>query len=142
MIATVDEFAAMPWTGGVGQFFGRVRRFDKNGFYGACDPLTGDRLPTDQLPPPDLIIQDELHLISGPLGTVFGLYETALDRLCEQMQLRLANGCGILLVAPRSIALLTIHNLPLKDIKTHTVDIIGSTQKGYGITTSNLCPAR
>jgi hypothetical protein len=84
MIATVDKFAAMPWTGGVGQFFGRVRRYDKNGFYGPCNPLMGDRLPTDQLPPPDLIIQDELHLISGPLGTVFGVYETALDRLCER----------------------------------------------------------
>ena len=36
MIATIDKFAAMPWTGEVGGFFGRVNRFDKNGFYGPC----------------------------------------------------------------------------------------------------------
>ncbi|CAN5337015.1 DISARM system helicase DrmA [soil metagenome] len=82
MIATVDKFAAMPWTGDVGAFFGRVDRHDENGFYGPCEPSAGRPLPSGQLLPPDLIIQDELHLISGPLGTMVGLYETALDELC------------------------------------------------------------
>jgi hypothetical protein len=81
LIATVDKFAAMPWTGEVGGFFGRVQRHDRQGFYGPSEPLAGHPLPDDRLPPPDLVIQDELHLISGPLGTMVGLYETALDEL-------------------------------------------------------------
>ncbi|HET9741888.1 MAG TPA: DISARM system helicase DrmA [Terriglobales bacterium] len=82
MIATVDKFAALPWTGEVGAFFGRVERHDKDGFYGPCEPDRGQKLPQGRLLPPDLIIQDELHLISGPLGTMVGLYESALDELC------------------------------------------------------------
>jgi hypothetical protein len=84
LIATVDKFAAMPWTGEVGAFFGRVQRCDQHGFYGPCQPNVGHALPGGRLLPPDLIIQDELHLISGPLGTMVGLYETALDALCTR----------------------------------------------------------
>jgi hypothetical protein len=83
LIATVDKFAAMPWTGPVGGFFGRVDRYDRNGFYGPCEPNVGAPLPAP-LSPPDLIIQDELHLISGPMGTMVGLYESALDELCAR----------------------------------------------------------
>ena len=81
LIATVDKFAALPWVGESGAFFGNVDRVDEHGFYGASE--TGGR-PLDngwKLDPPDLIIQDELHLISGPLGTVAGLYEAAIDQL-------------------------------------------------------------
>ena len=84
MIATVDKFAALPWTGEVGKFFGKADRYDQNGFYGPVSPGVGRRLESGQLPPPDLIIQDELHLISGPLGTVAGLYETAMDELASR----------------------------------------------------------
>ena len=64
MIATADKFAALPWSGETAQFF-------RGG-----DPVNPK--------PPDLIIQDELHLISGPLGTMAGLYETAIDHLCKR----------------------------------------------------------
>ena len=53
LIATVDKFAAMPWTGPVGGFFGRVDRHDTNGFYGPCQPNVGLPLPSP-LQPPDL----------------------------------------------------------------------------------------
>lgn len=84
LIATVDKFAALPWTGETGALFGLVDRYDKNGFYGACNLGVGRVLETGQLPPIDLIIQDELHLISGPLGTIAGVYETAIDALASR----------------------------------------------------------
>jgi len=97
LLATVDKFAQMPWRGEVQALFGRVEgRCPRHGWLGteaecrgahhatgslpATEPAS---VPTDGLRPPDLVIQDELHLISGPLGTLVGLYETAIDELCE-----------------------------------------------------------
>lgn len=85
LIATVDKFAALPWRGQAGAFFGHVDRADDTGFYGAAEPGAGHALDGGhKLAPPDLVIQDELHLISGPLGTVAGLYEAAIDRLATR----------------------------------------------------------
>lgn len=99
VIATVDKFAQLPWRGETQTLFGRTRtRCERHGMITpdlaatACDARTfhvarGDlpRAGHVEVPaarPPDLIIQDELHLISGPLGSLVGLYETAVDRLC------------------------------------------------------------
>ena len=84
IIATVDKFASMPFVGAVGQLFGKVTSFKpKVGFFGPCDSVKHDAI-AGGLPPPDLIIQDELHLISGPLGTMTGLYETAVEMLASR----------------------------------------------------------
>ena len=80
IVATVDKFANLPWVGETAGLFGRVERSDAEGFYGPTAPGRGAPLK-GPLPPPDLVIQDELHLISGPLGTMVGLYEAAIDAL-------------------------------------------------------------
>lgn len=94
MIATVDKFAMMAWRGQVRTLFGRVsQECERHGLlWPGCECNTGHRasrgLPTaavrsvSPIRPPDLIIQDEFHLISGPLGTMVGLYESAVDELC------------------------------------------------------------
>jgi hypothetical protein len=85
LIATVDKFAGLPFVDQVGAFFDHVNREDEYGFYGAAEPGVGRKLfGNARLLPPALIIQDELHLISGPLGTVAALYEVALDRLASR----------------------------------------------------------
>lgn len=56
LIGTIDKFAQI------------VRRPDVASLFNVAGPTQ-----------PQLILQDELHLISGPLGTLAGLYETALD---------------------------------------------------------------
>ncbi|GAB2574112.1 helicase-related protein [Streptomyces capparidis] len=64
IIATVDKFASLPWRSATGALFNLDRG--------------------DGVKPPELIVQDELHLISGPLGTLTGLYETAVDVLSDR----------------------------------------------------------
>ena len=81
LIATVDKFASLPWEARTGVLLGGADRYHAGGFHGAAEPRAGRRLQRP-LPPPDLVIQDELHLISGPLGTMVGLYESVLDALC------------------------------------------------------------
>jgi len=64
LLGTVDKFAQLPRNKNIGQVLRR----------GGV--------------PPDLIIQDELHLISGPLGSIAGLYEVLIDKLCSVDSIR------------------------------------------------------
>lgn len=66
LFGTVDKFAMIPWKKEIGSFFAAG---------------TNNRAP-------ELVIQDELHLISGPLGTMVGLYEAAIDALCTRNGVR------------------------------------------------------
>ena len=94
MIATVDKFAMMAWRGETCTLFGRAAsECPRHGLLWPEADCSGNHHAQGGLPatmvrnirpirPPDLIIQDEFHLISGPLGTMVGLYETAVDELC------------------------------------------------------------
>lgn len=66
LIGTVDKFAQI------------VRKLETRALFGLRTTHS----------PPDLIIQDELHLISGPLGSIAGLYEVAIDELCRRDAIR------------------------------------------------------
>ncbi|MBV8885534.1 MAG: hypothetical protein JO235_16280, partial [Chroococcidiopsidaceae cyanobacterium CP_BM_RX_35] len=70
VIGTVDKFAQLAWRPEARAIFGIASR--------------GER----QTSPPGLIIQDELHLIAGPLGSVVGLYEPVIEELCTDRRER------------------------------------------------------
>jgi hypothetical protein len=97
VIATVDKFARLAREGEAASLFGFVsKRCGRHGYvhpdYAACTvgshPANGGHpaatvVPVGRLRPPDLIIQDELHLITGALGTAVGLFEVAVETLCS-----------------------------------------------------------
>lgn len=87
LVGTVDKFAMVPWRAETGMLFGRVIGMDGREMIGPGKsiPRGAVRLPQG-LRPPELIVQDELHLISGPLGTMVGLYETAIEELCSRTE--------------------------------------------------------
>lgn len=106
VIATVDKLARLAREGHAATLFGHVaRRCERHGYvprldhrgksdYAGCTLADNGRhqpkaglpaatvRPATRLRPPDLIIQDELHLITGALGTTVGLFETAVDTMC------------------------------------------------------------
>ena len=97
LLATVDKFAQLAWNPRIQALFGHVDRFcPRHGFLTSADdhsvrhnetrgwPAVELRRAEARLAPPDLIIQDELHLISGPLGTLVGIYETVVEGLCTR----------------------------------------------------------
>lgn len=73
LFGTVDKFAALA---------NRVsteksdRNNDSRRLFGKGTGTSVDSLP------PELIIQDELHLLFGPLGSAVGLFEKAIDSIC------------------------------------------------------------
>ncbi|WP_209121163.1 DISARM system helicase DrmA [Alkalihalobacillus sp. BA299] len=130
LIGTVDKFARLPWNGNIATLFGKVDRYcQRHGFIRTGEHHAMSHTPSElygksetkpigQLLPPELIIQDELHLISGPLGSMVGLYETAIDYL--SMYEREGN-----IIRPKVVA--------------STATIRGASQQVQGVFNRDVC---
>jgi hypothetical protein len=92
LISTVDKFAQVPFNPEIGSLFGLVRSYCPTHGFMVDEGHTSvhhsanqrvERIPNG-LRPPDLVIQDELHLINGPLGSMVGLYESSFIAMCKR----------------------------------------------------------
>jgi hypothetical protein len=96
IVATVDKFARLPFEPRASAIFGNVTHYHQiYGFYRTFQHQSGKGehpspsgrsgrnlwVEISRLSPPDIILQDELHLVEGPLGSLVGIYETAIDHL-------------------------------------------------------------
>lgn len=95
IVATVDKLARMPWVPDIKNIFGLGKEKELE---------------------PDLIIQDELHLISESLGTMVALYETAIDYLCSKGEWQ-----------PKIIG----STATIKNAKKHTKDLFNREAKQF-----------
>lgn len=91
LLATVDKLARLPWVGQAASLFGRASHLcAQHGHFSTPDEhrwqfKEGCALSAaDTSCGIDLVIQDELHLISGPLGSLVGLYEIAAEFLASR----------------------------------------------------------
>ena len=84
LFGTVDKFAMIAWQEKAHKFFNSL------------DP---DKLP------PELIIQDELHLLSGPLGSITGIFESVIETLCTK------DGVGPKIIASTATTRNTDHQI-------------------------------
>lgn len=77
LFGTVDKFAQLAH-----KVDGNNNQKDSRRLFGKGNWENGK--PQNGYLPPDLIIQDELHLLLGPLGSAVALFEAAVDQLCTR----------------------------------------------------------